>query len=77
MLVSSAAWPSSAFCIDKSGLFLTNAHTVEVCIDDPTNLNLIIDSGLPTERLVRAKVVRHHLRLDLALCRSIAPQTWS
>src|SRR4051812_37291597 len=36
----------SAFCIDKAGLFVTNAHVVE----DATRVRLVVDIGLKTQR---------------------------
>jgi hypothetical protein len=53
----------SAFCIHSSGLFLTNEHVAQ------GELNLILDPGLKTEKVYRARVVRSDKQLDLALLR--------
>jgi len=58
----------SAFCIDRSGLFITNAHVIEDTIKDSRYLvNLVLDIGLPTQRNRRAEVVRVDRKVDLAL----------
>jgi S1-C subfamily serine protease len=57
----------SAFCIDKSGRFITNAHVVEKLSDGLGKLNLIIDIGLKSQRTVPAKVLRTDDYFDLAL----------
>ncbi len=57
----------SAFCIDKSGLFVTNAHVIEKLYEAPGRLRIVVDIGLPTQRAVDAKVRRADDYLDLAL----------
>ena len=66
-LSNAAGWTGSAFCVDKSGLFLTNAHVVKNALDGNGTIKLVLDSGLDTERSVRATVLRHDDLLDLAL----------
>ncbi len=53
----------SAFCIDKAGLFITNAHVVEAA----AQVRLVVDIGLKTQRGLRAKVLRSDDEFDLAL----------
>src|SRR5262249_35628394 len=55
----------SAFCINPSGVFLTNEHVVR----DETDVNLVLGSGLKTARVVTARVLRTDPGLDLALLR--------
>ena len=57
----------SAFCVDKSGLFITNAHVVELPGGQEPNVRLVLEIGTPAQRSVEAKVLRHDDRLDLAL----------
>jgi S1-C subfamily serine protease len=64
---STGGWSGSAFCVDKSGLFLTNAHVASKAIDGPNEIHLVLDVGAATQRRVRAKVVRHDEEKDLAL----------
>jgi len=58
----------SAFCIDRSGLFITNAHVVK----DAKNLRLILEIGAPTQRVVAAQVLRRDDVVDLALLKGDA-----
>jgi hypothetical protein len=53
----------SAFCINPTGLFLTNEHVVR----DEREVTLVLDSGLKTARVVSARVLRTDRGLDLAL----------
>jgi len=57
----------SAFCIDRSGLFITNAHVVRGAGQVKDNVRLVIDIGLKTQRSLRAKMLRADDSLDLAL----------
>jgi S1-C subfamily serine protease len=57
----------SAFCVDKSGLFLTTAGVVEKAAAKGSALGLIIDGGLKTQRVRRAKVLRQDEEANLAL----------
>ena len=58
----------SAFCIDRSGLFITNAHVIGEAEGGRAELRLVLDTGRSSKRLIlRAKVVRSDDRLDLAL----------
>src|SRR3954453_6148817 len=56
----------SAFCVDKSGLFITNAHVALGAGKDAT-MRLVLDIGLDSQRSLEAKVLRHDDRMDLAL----------
>jgi hypothetical protein len=60
-------WAGSGCCIDKSGLFVTSASVVAKAIEGRGVVRLVVDSGLRTERILPAKVLRHDDRLDLAL----------
>ena len=57
----------SAFCIDKSGLFITNSHVVHGSAGSKGDVRLVVDIGLKTQRSLRAKVLRADDDLDLAL----------
>jgi S1-C subfamily serine protease len=57
----------TAFCIDKSGLFVTNSHVVEMLAEVQGDLRLVLDIGLNTQRSVSARVRRADTELDLAL----------
>ena len=66
-LSNAAGWTGTAFCVDKSGLFLTNARVVSKALDDSGTIHLVIDAGLETQRSPRARVLRYDDALDLAL----------
>src|SRR5437667_296525 len=53
----------SAFCVHSSGLFITNEHVVR----GSDNMTLILDAGLKSQKVLKAKVVRVDKDLDLAL----------
>jgi hypothetical protein len=57
----------SAFCVDKSGLFITNAHVIDGAGEGKDNVRIVVDIGLKTQRSLRAKVLRADDALDLAL----------
>jgi WD40 repeat protein/S1-C subfamily serine protease len=57
----------SAFCIDKSGRFITNSHVVEKLFERKGDLHLVIDIGRSTQRTVPAKILRTDDYFDLAL----------
>jgi hypothetical protein len=57
----------SAFCVDKSGLFITNAHVVRGASGKGGRIRLVLDSGLATQRILRARVLRRDDEVDLAL----------
>ena len=63
----------TAFCIDRSALFITNAHVIEDTIKDSHYVvNLVMGIGLPTQRTRRAEVVRVDPKIDLALIKTEA-----
>ncbi len=62
----------SAFCIDASGLFITNAHVIENNDGKEGTVRLVVDIGLETQRILSAKVLRHDDELDLALLQAVA-----
>src|SRR5262249_38687984 len=48
----------SAFCIDRSGLFLTNAHVIEEAEGGRAEVRLVLDPGGSAKRLIlRARIV--------------------
>jgi S1-C subfamily serine protease len=58
----------SAFCIDKSGLFITNAHVVDEAEGGKADIRIVLEPGLNEKRQsLHAKVVRSDDRLDLAI----------
>jgi S1-C subfamily serine protease len=57
----------SAFCISKSGRFITNSHVVEKLFQRRGELHLVLDIGLKSQRIVPAKVLRNDDYFDLAL----------
>jgi WD40 repeat protein len=57
----------SGFCIDRSGLFITNAHVVGKAADSRGQVRLVLDIGQKAQRSRRAKVLRADDALDLAL----------
>ena len=56
----------SSFCVHATGLFLTNEHVVRQSSEGVT---LVLDAGLKSQKLFKAKVVRRDKSLDLALLR--------
>ncbi len=57
---------ATAFCVNESGLFVTNAHVVEKLKADAP-VKLILRSGLKDQREFTAKVFRFDSKVDLAL----------
>ena len=57
----------TAFCIDKTGLFLTTAGVVETAARPQSVLRLVMDIGLPSQRIMRGKVLRRDVDANLAL----------
>ena len=67
-VVTSAGRASgSGFCIDRSGLFITNAHVVDRASDGRGQVWLVVDIGRKTQRRLRSKVVKTDSAFDLAL----------
>jgi Trypsin-like peptidase domain len=66
------AGSGSAFCVDKSGLFITNAHVVEIANGTQASIHLVLDIGLDSQRSLKAEVLRHDDRVDLALLKADA-----
>lgn len=61
--------PATAFCVHASGLFLTGLQPLQPA-DQISQISLVLDKGLKTERKVTAKVVRTDPQFDLALLRA-------
>jgi S1-C subfamily serine protease len=57
----------SAFCIDRSGLFITNAHVVEGAADGQGQVWLVVDIGRKTQSKLRSRVLKADPAFDLAL----------
>jgi hypothetical protein len=55
----------SAFCVHASGLFITNEHVVR----NAGTIDLVLDPGLKSQKVLAAKVLRADKDLDLALVR--------
>ncbi len=58
----------SAFCIDSSGLFVTNAHVA--ASKKGEKIRLVLNPGEKTERIVQARILRSDAELDLAILQS-------
>ncbi len=56
----------SAFCIDKSGLFITCASVVTATAGT-VQIHVVLDAGKESQRKLPATVLRRDLNLDLAL----------
>src|SRR6516164_5789757 len=57
----------SGFCIDPSGLFITNAHVVDRAAEGRGQVWLVVDIGRKTQRRLRSKVLKTDSAYDLAL----------
>jgi len=57
----------SGFCIDRSGLFITNAHVVDRAADGKGQVRLVVDIGRKSQRRLQGKVVKTDSAFDLAL----------
>ena len=57
------ATTATAFCIDPSGLFVTNSHVVSA----GSHFRLVVNSGTVSQAIYPAKVLRNDPKLDLAL----------
>ena len=54
---------ATAFCIDASGLFVTNSHVVSA----GSKFRLVVNSGTAAQSVYAAKAVRNEPKFDLAL----------
>jgi S1-C subfamily serine protease len=64
----------SAFCIDASGTFVTNAHVVESAHGG--TLNLVLNPNETDQKVVAAKILRSDKALDLALLQAVDAGTF-
>ncbi|MCW3100679.1 MAG: putative lipoprotein [Chthonomonadaceae bacterium] len=62
----------SAFCIDASGLFVTNAHVVEG-LKSGGKLTLVLYSGEKEQVKLAARVVMQEKEMDLAILQAVRP----
>lgn len=60
----------SAFCISKSGFFITNEHVIS---GESKEIPLIINPGTKNEKKLLSEIVRKDEKRDLALLRLITP----
>jgi S1-C subfamily serine protease len=67
VVTSEGRGSGSGFCIDRSGLFVTNAHVVDRAADGRGQVWLVLDIGRKTQRRLRSKVLKTDSALDLAL----------
>jgi S1-C subfamily serine protease len=58
----------STFCIDDSGIFVTNAHVA----DGHSDIDIVLEPGETAERIVPCKVVQSDATLDLAILQASA-----
>ena len=59
----------SGFCVHPSGLFVINEHVVR-SVSSNDSVTLVLDPGLKTQKLVKARVIQRDKQLDLALLRA-------
>jgi hypothetical protein len=60
----------SGFCVHSSGLFVTNEHVIRppnIVVPQGGTINVVLDAGLKTQKVLKAKVLRSDKGLDLAL----------
>ncbi|MFT3880138.1 MAG: serine protease [Gemmatales bacterium] len=57
----------TAFCVHQDGWFITNNHVIAGQKPKAGPIKLVINSGLPNEKVITAKVVRTDEKHDLAL----------
>jgi S1-C subfamily serine protease len=60
----------TAFCVHPSGLFVTNEHVIRG--KEKSEIKLVIDANLKTQRVLTAAVIRSDRDLDLALLRVVS-----
>lgn len=60
----------SGFCIDAAGIFLTNHHVVSGLSPEAV-LTVVVDSNLPTQKQLKAKVIRADEKADLAMLAAV------
>lgn len=63
---------ATAFCINPSGYFVTNHHAIKG-VAPWEMVQLVLNSGQPTERVIHARVVRSNPDNDLAVLRAYEP----
>ena len=56
---------ATAFCIQSSGIFVTNNHVVDA-MDIGDSVNLVMNSGSEEQKTISAKVIRRDAKSDLA-----------
>jgi hypothetical protein len=71
-LVETREATGSAFCIDASGVFVTNQHVV----GGENRVKLILNSGEQDQKVVDATVVERDAKLDIALLQAAGAGPW-
>ena len=66
VLVELRPGSGSGFCVHSSGLFVTNEHVIQSAGKD-TTVTLVLNPGLKTQKVLKAKVLRRDKKADLAL----------
>ena len=66
-LSNASGWTGTAFCVDSSGLFLTNTRVIERGLTSAGSITLYLEVGMATQRSLRARILRHDSRMHLAL----------
>jgi serine protease Do len=72
VLVDTKTGTGSAFCIDRSGLFMTNAHVVEATVAGGT-VKIALHPGEKDEKVLTAHILRSDKASDLALLQLDSP----
>jgi S1-C subfamily serine protease len=67
VLVEAKPSYGSGFCVDPSGLFVTNEHVVR---QGAQAITLVLNAGQKTQNVLKAKVLRRDKALDLALLKA-------
>lgn len=63
--ISDTKASGTAFCIDATGLFLTNHHVIEDA--SPATLRIVLHSGEANQKIYRARIIKADEESDLAL----------
>ncbi|MCK5850614.1 MAG: trypsin-like peptidase domain-containing protein [Kiritimatiellae bacterium] len=62
----------TAFCVHRSGYFITNRHVA----GESGSVVLVLNSGTPQQKVVRASAVRTNKKWDLTLLRTLEPGSY-
>lgn len=67
--VEQSEMQGSAFCISSKGFFATCAHVLDG-VDVGQDVSLVINSGTPAEKVLKARIMRKSRALDLAILKT-------